>query len=125
MPVAARTLADLLDALDPHGEPWPGPLDARAVVAIAGTAESRAQRGRRGAARDGRRDRPLVEPTPAGDWPFIHPMVTPDEWPPDAVVWVPDLHLAFENTQTNSTRLVTTQPLYVLQVWLDALSRRP
>ena len=63
-----------------------------------------------------------MEPTPASDWPFIHPLATPDEWPPDAVVWVPDLHLAFENAQTNSTRLVTTQPLYVLQLWLDALS---
>ena len=52
-PVAARTLADLLDALDPHGEPWPGPLDAQAVVAVADTAASRAQPRRRGAAPDG------------------------------------------------------------------------
>ena len=90
-------------------------------MAIAGTAESRAHRGAAALRRTVGSDRPLVEPAPAGDWPFIHPIVTPDEWPPDAVVWVPDLHLAFENAQTNSTRLVTTQPLYVLQVWLDAL----
>jgi len=122
--VAARTLADLLDALDPHGEPWPGLLDAQAVVAIADTAGSRAHHGAAALRRTVGIDRPLVEPPPAGEWPFIHPIVTPDEWPPDAVVWVPDLHLAFENAQTNSTRLVTTQPLYVLQVWLDALQPR-
>ena len=122
--MAARTLADLIDALDPHGEPWPGPLDAQAVVAIADTVECRAHRGAAALRRTVGIDRPLVEPTPTGDWPFIHPIATPDEWPTDAVIWVPDLHLAFENTQTNSTRLVTTQPLYVLQLWLDALEPR-
>ena len=94
-------------------------------MAVADTAQSRAQRAAAALRGIADRARPLVEPAPAGDWPFIHPIVTPVEWPPDAVVWVPDLHLAFENAQTNSTRLVTTQPLYVLQVWLDALEPRP
>ena len=123
--MAARKLADLLDALDPLGEAWPQALDGPVAIVMADAAATRARIGaavlRRVAGTD---DRPLVLPAPASEWPFVHPIAALDEWPAGAVAWVPDLHLAFENAQTNSTRLVTTQPLYVLQVWLDALERR-
>lgn len=50
----------------------------------------------------------------AADWPFLWP---PIEWhrpETPAVLWVPDLHEAFANTQTNATRLVTTNALYLM-----------
>lgn len=63
---------------------------------------------------------------PAAEWPFHHPLVPgrPDTDAP-LLVWVPDLHEAFVNAQTNATRLVTTQPLYLLAVWAEALARFP
>jgi tetratricopeptide (TPR) repeat protein len=124
-PVPARRLADLLDALDPRGAPSADVLDRQIIVIVGDTAATRARLGAaalRHAAGAG--DRPLVEPDPTSDWPFRHPIADPSSWPSGALAWVPDLHLAFENAQTNSTRLVTTQPLYVLQVWLDALAAR-
>lgn len=53
---------------------------------------------------------------PAGDWPFLWP---PLEWRTTSaggpcVLWVPDLHESFVNAQTNATRLVTTNALYVM-----------
>ncbi len=123
--MAARTLADLIPVLDPHALPWPSPLDGQVFV-VAG--DRRATRRTAAAVLQAvapAATRPLVLPPPAADWPFVHPLVDADAWPPDAVIWVPDLHLAFENAQTNSTRLVTTQPLYLLQLWADALARRP
>ncbi|MEP7116832.1 MAG: tetratricopeptide repeat protein, partial [Acidobacteriota bacterium] len=66
-----------------------------------------------------------VSAPPPADWPFLHPLVTPHAWPAGAVVlWVPELHEAFVNAQGNSTRLVTTQPLYLLQLWADAIRVR-
>lgn len=68
----------------------------------------------------------VVTPPPAADWPFLQ-QVTPVAWPAagPALVWVADLHDAFVNVQGNSTRLVTTQPLYLLQLWADALASQP
>lgn len=66
-----------------------------------------------------------VRTPPPAQWPFTHPLV---EVPAPAgdrrVIWIPDLHEAFVNHQGNSTRLVTTQPLYLLQLWADALRAR-
>jgi tetratricopeptide (TPR) repeat protein len=67
-----------------------------------------------------------VVTTSAAEWPFA----PPDAMPASAaavplVVVAPDLHEAFVNAQGNSTRLVTTQPLYVMQRWLDAVRARP
>jgi tetratricopeptide (TPR) repeat protein len=60
---------------------------------------------------------------PAREWPFHHPL-----WPalPDgpAVLWATDVHQAFVNRQTNGTRLVTTQPVFLAQSWLDAAAGR-
>lgn len=63
----------------------------------------------------------------AAEWPFRHPLLAAAavETETPLVAWMPDLHEAFVNAQTNSTRLVTTQPLYVLQLWADLLHARP
>ena len=68
----------------------------------------------------------VITPPAAADWPFEHPLV-PDVWPSGgpALVWVPDLHEAFVNHQGDSTRLVTTQSLYLLQLWADLLASQP
>jgi tetratricopeptide (TPR) repeat protein len=123
--VAARTLADLLALLDPHASAWPFAVDATSVVIVGAGAPARERTSAAVLSRlAASGTRPLVVPGSAWDWPFQHPLVDPVSWPRDAVVWVPDLHEAFENAQGNSTRLVTTQPLYVFQVWVDALATR-
>ena len=67
----------------------------------------------------------VVHPPPSAEWPFTHPLVAvPAPSGHHTVVWMPDLHEAFVNHQTNSTRLVTTQPLYLLQLWADAVRAR-
>lgn len=78
------------------------------------------------AALDADQPRRLLQPPPAHEWPFLASPLPP-AWDADvpAVAWVPDLHEAFVNAQGNSTRLVTTQPLLVMQVWADALARHP
>lgn len=121
--MSARRLAALLDRLGAPGAPLPPDTDAPVVVAIdhGDSAVALAHAAMRRL--DG--TRPVIEPPAAADWPFVHPVVVPEDWPRHAVIWVPDLHEAFVNHQTNSTRLVTTQPLFVLQVWLDALAGRP
>jgi tetratricopeptide (TPR) repeat protein len=124
--VAARTLADLITSLDPRALSPPQPLIGPAALIAGDDAGARAGTAAavlRSVAHSG--SRPLVLPPPACDWPFVHPLVDAAAWPEGAVVWVPDLHAAFENAQTNSTRLVTTQPLYLMQLWIDALSGRP
>ena len=64
----------------------------------------------------------VVHPPPPAEWPFTHPLVAlPAPVGDRRVIWTPDLHEAFVNHQGNSTRLVTTQPLYLLQLWADAL----
>ncbi|MGE0814416.1 MAG: tetratricopeptide repeat protein [Vicinamibacterales bacterium] len=57
------------------------------------------------------------------DWPFAYPGPVPAG--ATGIVWAPDLHEAFVNRQTNATRLVTTQPLYVAQAWVDATRADP
>ncbi|MCC6992784.1 MAG: tetratricopeptide repeat protein [Acidobacteria bacterium] len=65
-----------------------------------------------------------VAAPPAAEWPFIDEVVPALSAPGQAALaWVPDLHDAFVNCQGNSTRLVTTQPLYLLQLWADAIGR--
>jgi tetratricopeptide (TPR) repeat protein len=60
------------------------------------------------------------------EWPFAPPgaVLPPTESGPLVVV-APDLHETFVSLQGNSTRLVTTQPLFVMQGWLDAVRARP
>lgn len=62
---------------------------------------------------------------PAGAWPFHHPLVPAVTPGIDGIVFVPDLHEAFVNAQTNATRLVTTQPLYLLALWAECLDAHP
>jgi tetratricopeptide (TPR) repeat protein len=65
----------------------------------------------------------VLAPRPS-DWPFLHPLVPPI--PADCrEIDVVDLHEAFVNHQTSNTRLVTTNPNYLLQVWLYALEDNP
>jgi tetratricopeptide (TPR) repeat protein len=88
----------------------------------------------------------VVQAPPAAWWPFVFPLVTAEKGSgafnvsayaetsnaPDpfllpsspVIVWMPRIHEAFVNYQTASTRLVTTQPLYLMQVWLDAVAGR-
>ena len=56
-------------------------------------------------------------------WPFTYPL-TLDLPPSPAIVWIPAIHEAFVNHQTGGTRLVTTQAVYMMQVWLDAIAGR-
>lgn len=62
-------------------------------------------------------DTELVAVPPTSEWPFAWPTpdmcVGPSSRP--QVVWAPDLHEAFASAQGNATRLVTTQPLYVME----------
>jgi tetratricopeptide (TPR) repeat protein len=118
-------IADLLPVLDPDAAPWPQPVDGQVVVIVASGAAGIRTATAVLQTLDPAGTRPLVHPPPAADWPFVHPLVDAAAWPAGAVVWIPELHLAFANAQTNSTRLVTTQPLYLLQVWTDALAGRP
>jgi tetratricopeptide (TPR) repeat protein len=60
---------------------------------------------------------------PAAEWPFLHPLVPPLPAGP-IVVHIPDLHEAFVNRQTATTRLVTTNASYLLQEWLHAIGDR-
>lgn len=56
-------------------------------------------------------------------WPFTYPL-TLDLPASPAIVWMPAIHEAFVNHQTDGTRLVTTQAAYMMQVWLDAIAGR-
>ena len=51
----------------------------------------------------------------------MHPLNAPLESETPTIVWMPDLHEAFVNRQTDGTRLVTTHPSYLLQTWLDSI----
>ena len=66
---------------------------------------------------------PIGSVWPAKTWPFTYPLAL--DLPADpAIVRVPDFHEAFVNNQTAGTRLVTTQPGYLAQAWLEALRGR-
>lgn len=67
-------------------------------------------------------ERPLVSAPPAEGWPFDRALGLPADLPAGAVVWAPDLHAAFENAQTNATRLVTTHPQFVRASWQGRLA---
>ena len=65
----------------------------------------------------------VITAPPTPDWAFLHPLVPP--LPAGSlVVRIDDLHEAFINRQTSSTRLVTTQGSYLTQVWVDAIGNR-
>jgi tetratricopeptide (TPR) repeat protein len=59
----------------------------------------------------------------AGTWPFRHPLAPVLPGAP-AIIWAPDVHEAFVNHQTAGTRLVTTQPAYLMETWRIALEGR-
>ena len=61
---------------------------------------------------------------PARHWPFTHPLVAEVNTDAPAIVWMPDVHEAFCNAQGGGTRLVTTQPAYLMQAWLDRFEGR-
>ncbi|HXG87879.1 MAG TPA: tetratricopeptide repeat protein [Vicinamibacterales bacterium] len=64
----------------------------------------------------------LRAPAPQ-EWPFRHPLAP--SLPLTAVlITIDDLHEAFVNHQTASTRLVTTHATYLMQTWLDAIGAR-
>ena len=103
------------------------PLGHTAIVVVGTSAAGRQATAARVLAQvfDSERDARVVATPRAADWPFMHPLVESHAWPPGALVlWTPDLHDAFVNEQGNSTRLVTTQPAYLLQLWIDALRAR-
>ena len=63
----------------------------------------------------------IVAAPPAGEWPFRCPLCPP--LPPGrAIVTVEAIHDAFVNHQTGATRLVTTQPIYLMEEWSAALA---
>ena len=82
--------------------------------------------GARAIAADWASTRPTVAEItlpPARSWPFIYPLCVDLPASP-AIVWMPDVHDAFVNHQTASTRLVTTDASYVMQAWLDVIGDR-
>src|SRR5688572_27160357 len=60
-----------------------------------------------------------VAAAPARHWPFTHPLVAEVSSDTPTIVWMPDVHEAFLDGQRGGTRLVTTQPTYLMQAWLD------
>ena len=72
---------------------------------------------------DWRMDHPegtvLVAPEPR-EWPFRYPLVPALPSGP-VVVRASGIHSAFINHQTGSTRLVTTQAMFLCETWADAL----
>jgi tetratricopeptide (TPR) repeat protein len=65
----------------------------------------------------------LVETPPPAEWPFTYPLVT--AWPEGShVVWcAAGAEAAFESNQPAHTRLVTTQPQYLVAEWAALLAR--
>ena len=124
----AVSLASLIALLGRGAEPWPAPVTQSMVVVLGRSATARrATAARLLAQLESALTWADVVTTPAAaEWPFLQ-QFTPVSWPAagPSLVWVPDLHDAFVNLQSNSTRLVTTQPLYLLQVWADALASQP
>jgi tetratricopeptide (TPR) repeat protein len=117
----------VLLSLASGARPWPQAWPGRIVV-VRGPANARGAVARQLLARlaaEAPGTRLLATP-PAQEWPFRHPLVPPaatDGTP--GVVFVPDLHEAFVNAQTNATRLVTTQPMYLLALWTQCLDACP
>lgn len=121
------SLALLIDRLGRAAQAWPVPLGQTAIVVVGTSAAGRQATAARVLAQvfDREPDARVVATPRAADWPFMHPLVESDAWPSGTLVlWTPDLHDAFVNEQGNSTRLVTTQPAYLLQLWSDAMRAR-
>jgi tetratricopeptide (TPR) repeat protein len=98
------------------------PLDSRLAIVMAHETDA----GRRAAAEiveDWTKIRAAaataVAAPPARLWPFMHPLDAPLLGDAPTIAWMPDLHEAFVNRQTGGTRLLTTQPGYLMQAWLD------
>lgn len=128
VPPAVVTLSAFLTASGPMPAPWPD-LPAASLVIVRGRGDAARDLGRRVLASCA-----LASPaaaclatTPTAHWPFELDHGAADGEAGDApwVAWAPDLHEAFVNTQTNATRLVTTQPAYLLAVWTARLQRAP
>lgn len=118
----AAELSSAASGARPWPQAWPGRL-----VVVRGPAEARQAVARQLLARLAA-DAPDARllPVPAAcEWPFQHPLVPAIARGTDGVVFVPDLHEAFVNAQTNATRLVTTQPLYLLALWAECLDAHP
>ena len=120
------TIAAFLAATDASAVPWPAEVSGPIVV-ILGDAERRTATGYRvlAAMALATPARPLTPLASAADCPFDQALGLPTPLPANTVVWAPDLHEAFVNTQTNATRLVTTQPLFVLEAWRARLEAAP
>lgn len=120
-------LASCLHSIVSEAQPWPAAWPGRLVV-VRGDAAARHVTATRLLTRLAAEapDTEVVEVPPPAEWPFCHPLVPPvlDASRP-AIVWAPDLHEAFVNHQTNSTRLVTTQPLYLLALWTTMQRTHP
>ena len=65
-----------------------------------------------------------VAAVPARHWPFTHPLAAEVSRDTSTIVWMPDVHEAFVDAQRGGTRLVTTQPAYLMQAWLDRFEGR-
>ncbi len=120
----AVSLAPLIARLGPGAQPWRAPLASSMIVVIGSDPARREGTAARVLAQlaESHPGAQVVHPPPPAEWPFTHPLVAvPAPVGDRRVIWTPDLHEAFVNHQGNSTRLVTTQPLYLLQLWADAL----
>lgn len=127
LPCHAVSLAPLITRLGHGAPPWPTPLTQPVIVVLGETSAARVATAARVLAQLAPL-RPWLEVVapPASEWPFVDEVVPALGAPGQAALaWVPDLHEAFVNVQGNSTRLVTTQPLYLLQLWADAVGRHP
>ncbi|MFN2446772.1 MAG: tetratricopeptide repeat protein [Vicinamibacterales bacterium] len=101
----------------------PGPARVALIIgSLAASRRSTAQSVARAWAQS-RRDAVVVDAPAAAEWPFRHPLVPalPDR---PVLIWAEDVHEAFVNRQTSSTRLVTTQPAYLFDTWNAALAGR-
>ena len=65
-----------------------------------------------------------VQAPPARCWPFTHPLAVEVSRDTPTIVWMTDVHEAFPDHQQGGTRLVTTQPGYLLQTWLEQFAER-
>ncbi len=121
-------LTSLIDEIDPAARPWPAASIEPITVVLGEVSRQRDLTAARilkqiAALSPGAR---AARAPAAADWPFTETLVTlPEPTGARQVFYVPDLHLAFINHQTRSTRLVTTQAMYLLQVWADVLASRP
>lgn len=100
-------------------------IGAARFVVLASHSIGQRETAARAAARAWAQGRPhaVVVPAPASSvWPFRELRPSLPDGP--AIVWAPDLHEAFINRQTASTRLVTTQPPYVAALWTDHVGQR-